>query len=215
VGTLPWESGMNLSDEGDNQLLRLALAGAEDAFVALYRRWQSAIYRFALRVSGSVSIAEDVTQEVFMSIVTGGSGFDPERGSFSSYLYGIARNRVFTRISRESVFYPISVDPDEDANDLQKSWNVVPDPLGNLSRQESLDALHRAIGSLPLRYREVVVLCELQEIGYAEASQVIGCPEGTIRSRLHRARSLLLEKLRPKPKEDACAPRIEAARCVL
>jgi len=60
-----------------------------------------------------------------------------------------------------------------------------------------------------------VVLCELQELGYAEAAQVIGCPEGTVRSRLHRARGLLLERLRPKPKEDACPPRIEAARCSL
>jgi len=206
---------MNITDASDNLLLTLALAGKEDAFLALYRRWQAAIYRFALRVSGSEPIAEDVTQEVFMSIVKSGCGFDAARGSFSSYLYGIARNRVFTRINRERVFTPIPEDLDEEAADFQRSWGVAPDPLGYLTHQESLDALHRAIGALPLRYREVVVLCELQELGYVEAAQVIGCPEGTVRSRLHRARSLLLERLRPKPKEDACASRGGAARCSL
>jgi RNA polymerase sigma-70 factor, ECF subfamily len=94
-------------------------------------------------------------------------------------------------------------------------WGLRSDPLGALTRQEKTDSLHRAVAALPLRYREVVVLCELQELSYADAAQVIGCPEGTIRSRLHRARALLLEKLQEMKKAESRAPRIEPARCLL
>ncbi len=199
----------------DNQLYQMASAGEEAAFVALYRRWQGSLYRYSLRLSGSAALAEDVTQEVFLALVDGGSGFDPALGSFSSYAYGIARNHVLRRMSRERFFAPMPGEADEEQQGIGKVWDSKSDPLGNLTRQEKIDALHRAVATLPLRYREVVVLCELQELSYADAAQVIGCPEGTIRSRLHRARVFLLEKLREKSGEAARAPRIEPARCLL
>jgi RNA polymerase sigma-70 factor (ECF subfamily) len=199
-----------LGNTSDGELYGLMLAGGEDAFIALYRRWQAAIFRFALRLSGTSAVAEDVTQEVFMSLMSS-SGFDPALGSFSSYLYGIARNHVLRRIKREKVFTPIDEDGEEEA---QNSPAMPTDPLSDLTRRESIDAVQRAVAALPLRYREVVVLCELQELSYAEAAAIADCPEGTIRSRLHRARALLLERLRPRLKEEACGPRIEAARCM-
>jgi len=199
-----------LHETSDAELYSLMLAGEEDAFIALYRRWQAPIYGFALRLSGSVPVAEDVTQEAFMSLVNS-SGFDPALGSFSSYLYGIARNHALRRIKREKIFAPIIEDSDEEP---RNSLPAPSDPLNDLTRRESIDAVQRAIAALPFRYREVVVLCELQELSYAEAAAIADCPEGTIRSRLHRARALLLERLRPRLKEEACDPRIEAARCM-
>jgi RNA polymerase sigma-70 factor (ECF subfamily) len=203
---------MNFRAANDIELFQSALAGNEDAFVSLYRRWQAGVYRFALRLSGSEAMAEDVTQEVFMAIIAGSSGFDAARGTFSAYLYGIARNHVLRRIQREPVFAAIAQDEQEDANALRNFWAMPSDPLGELTRRENADLVHRAIAALPLRYREVVVLCELQELSYAEAAGVIGCPEGTVRSRLHRARALLLEKLRPGQKESARAAGMEAVR---
>jgi len=197
----------------DSELLKMALDGEERAFTALYRRWQKGIFRFAQRMSGSAAIAEDVTQEVFLSLIKGGSGFNPELGPFSPYIYGIARNHLLRRMARERKFAPIL-----EEEDTQACWNaqfVPSDPLGDLTRQEKIDSLHRAVAALPLRYREVIVLCELQELSYAEAAGVIGCPEGTVRSRLHRARSLLLDKLRAKAEGNAGAPNVEAARCLL
>jgi RNA polymerase sigma-70 factor, ECF subfamily len=201
---------VTLNDTSDAELHRSALAGNEDAFIALYRRWQAAIYRFALRLSGSAPVAEDVTQEVFMALVNS-SGFDPALGSFASYIYAIARNQVLRRINREKVFAPI----DEDCEDEAQNALALPsDPLTDLTRRESIDAVQRAVAALPLRYREVVVLCELQELSYAEAAGIAGCPEGTIRSRLHRARALLLERLRPQRGVESCDPKIVAARCM-
>jgi RNA polymerase sigma-70 factor (ECF subfamily) len=89
----------------------------------------------------------------------------------------------------------------------------VSDPLGELSRNETIEGVRKAVLSLPTRYREVVVLCELQELSYAEAAGVLGCAIGTVRSRLHRARGLLIGKLRPAIQEDEAADDVKAARC--
>src|SRR5207302_2263067 len=80
--------------QSDAELLRLMLAGDEEAFTALYRRRQGGVYRFALRMRGSEALAEDVAQETFMALMRDGRNFDPSRGSVASYLYGIARNQV-------------------------------------------------------------------------------------------------------------------------
>jgi RNA polymerase sigma-70 factor (ECF subfamily) len=206
---------MTWENVDDIQLLQMAAAGEEAAFVTLYRRWQGNLYRYSLRLSSSASIAEDVTQEVFLALMDGGSGFDPARGSFSSYAYGIARNHALRRMTRERIFAPIADDAEDKPEGIQSAWRLRSDPLDDLTQQERIDSLHRAVAALPLRYREVVVLCELQELSYAEAAQVIGCPEGTIRSRLHRARMLLLEKLQEMTKADSRAAGIEPARCLL
>ena len=74
------------------------LSGDEEAFTALYRRRQGPVYRFALQMTGNVVIAEDVTQEVFMALLSKTAKFDPARGSLASFLYGVARNLVLRRI---------------------------------------------------------------------------------------------------------------------
>jgi RNA polymerase sigma-70 factor, ECF subfamily len=206
---------MAASGEHDIQLFQRSQSGEEAAFVSLYRRWQGAIYRYSLRLTGSVSIAEDITQDVFLALMDRVSGFDPARGSFSAYLYGIARNHVLRRMTRESIFAPISDDAGEERLNGHANRNAQPDPLCVLTQQERVDALYGAVATLPFRYREVVVLCELQELNYAEAAQIIGCPEGTIRSRLHRARTLLLQKLQQMTQAVSRVPGIEPARCVL
>src|SRR4030095_9332518 len=80
-----------LTTPSDEELLRLMVAGDENAFVTLYRRRQGGIYRFALQMSGSEAIAEDVTQEVFMVLMGEAKNYDPAKGSLTGYLYGIAR----------------------------------------------------------------------------------------------------------------------------
>jgi len=90
----------------DHDLLKRMLEGEEDAFTALYRRRQAAVYRFALQMTGSVVIAEDVTQEVFMELIEHGRRFDPARGALASFLYGVARNLVLRRIERIAASNP-------------------------------------------------------------------------------------------------------------
>jgi RNA polymerase sigma-70 factor (ECF subfamily) len=189
----------------DQELLRLTQAGNEDAFTRLYRRYQGPLYRFALQMSGKQNVAEDVVQEVFLVLMRQAFRFDASLGSLSAYLYGIARNQVWRSLERNRLLVSITDELEVDSNLLDPL--IAPDdPLGDLTRGEGIAALREAILVLPLHYREVVVLCDLEEMSYAEAAEALDCALGTIRSRLHRAHALLVEKLRtvverqPQPK---------------
>jgi len=179
------------ADTDQDLLIRLR-SGDEQAFVTLYRRRQGAIFRFALHMSGSAATAEDVTQEVFLALLRKECGFDPARGTLSGYLFGIARKLVLRQLERGRADVPLESEADEAS---VPELAVDHDVLGALTQREGIEALRRAVLTLPRRYREVVVLCDLEEIDYAEAAEILGCPIGTVRSRLHRARALLLEKL--------------------
>jgi len=192
----------------DNELLRSMLAGNEDALVVLYRRRQAPIYRFAYQMSGSVTLAEDVTQEVFLFLMRDAHVFDPARGSLNSFLLGVARNYVLRRLRGDHLLAARSAELDAEVVDEQIDES---NPLDDLTRAESIESVRRAVLSLPERYREVVVLCDLQEMSYGEAAEVLECAVGTVRSRLHRARALLLNKLRPVRAEPAVAG--ESERC--
>jgi RNA polymerase sigma-70 factor, ECF subfamily len=210
--------GVETIEEG--LLLRRMVAGDEGAFTLLYRRKHPAIYRFALHMSGNAAIAEDVTQEVFMTLIRGAKRFDPARGTLGGFLFGIARNHLRRRWEQERNSVPLPESADElDAimarsraggkNGTSGYGNGNGHSNGNgagvsaymLHRDEfaSLENVHRvrqAIATLPENYREVVVLCELDELSYEDAAAALDCPVGTVRSRLHRARAILVEKLR-------------------
>ena len=204
---------MNLKSEpGDSELLRSMLAGDEEALALLYRRRQGSVYRFALQMSGSKPIAEDVTQEVFLFLMREGHVFDPARGSLNAFLLGVARNHVLRRMRVDHFLTPIGDDDDTDVS-LSVSQTEVR-PLDDLARAETIELVRKAVLSLPAKYREVVVLCELQDVSYGEAAEILGCAIGTVRSRLHRARALLLAKLRPAELvDDATSATLKSAGC--
>ena len=185
----------------DADLLRRMLAGDEEAFTALYRRRQGGVYRFALQMSGSEAVAEDVVQETFMVLMRDGGNFDAGRGSVSAYLYGIARNHVLRAFDRERALVRFEDEAEEGGELPHENLVARPDPLGDLTRAESVEKLRQAVLALPAHYREVVVLCELHEMSYADAAEALGCAVGTVRSRLHRARAMLAEKLRGRGEE--------------
>jgi RNA polymerase sigma-70 factor (ECF subfamily) len=172
--------------ETDFELLQQTLAGDEDAFTALYRRRQSAIYRFGLQMTGSVEAAEDITQETFLTLLARGARYDPARGPLVSFLYGVARNHVWKRLARERPVEPGAGEEPQCPADL----------LDDLSRRQSIDFIRRAVLSLPPQYREAVVLCDLQEVSYEGAAEALGCPVGTVRSRVSRGRCMLAKKLK-------------------
>ena len=182
----------HLSDE---ELLTLLRDGDEAALITLYRRRQAAVYRFAWHMSGSPEIAEDVTQEVFLALINGASLFDAGKGSLANYLYGAARFQVLKRWEREKWFVAFASD-EEDNGWVQELPDHNTDLFADLARREIVSQVREAVLSLPPHYREVVVLCDLHELDYSVAAQVIGCAIGTVRSRLHRARGLLAGKLR-------------------
>lgn len=199
------------SDPSDSELLQAMLAGDEAALATLYRRRQGSVFRFAVQMSGSPALAEDVTQEVFMALMRDGSSYSPARGPLNWFLLGIARNLVRQRLGRERFYAPLVEDLGESAG--REMLQTAGDPLAELARNETIEEVRKAVLSLPPRYREVVVLCELQELSYAEAAAVLDCAIGTVRSRLHRARAMLLEKMRSARDEGKAAERVKTARC--
>ena len=181
------------SQPSDDDLLRLTSAGDENAFLEFYRRHQGAVFRFALQMSGKAEIAEEVTQDVFMVVMSAPKQFDPKRGPAGAYLYGIARNLVLRCLEREKPYLTVLDDPDHEYSGRLAGEQ---DIAGELAYAERIESLRKAVLALPPAYREVVVLCDLHELDYAAAAGVLGCAIGTIRSRLHRARALLMEKMR-------------------
>ena len=206
---------MTRDKHSDDELLRLMKAGDEEAFALLYRRWQGAVYRFAWQMSGARTVAEDVTQEVFIALIREAEKYDPGRGQFSAYLYGIARHHVLRRLRRERIFVSLTGAADEREADVPARLLEERDLLDDLARGEMVERLRAAILTLPPRYREAIVLCELHEMSYAEAATVTGCAIGTIRSRLSRARALLTEKIRASSEKPALEERqAKAIRCL-
>ena len=118
-----------------------------------------------------------------MQLMAPSTRFDETRGSLESFLYGIARNliRVVRRLG------PVMEPVDRPFHH---------DILGELIGNETTAALYRTLRELPERYRDVIILCDLEERSYEDVARVIGCPLGTVRSRLHRARALLSAKLK-------------------
>jgi RNA polymerase sigma-70 factor (ECF subfamily) len=88
------------------------------------------------------------------------------------------------------------------------------DPLAKLTEREGIAALRRAVQALPRRYREVVILCDLEEVDYADAAVALGCPIGTVRSRLHRARGLLLDRLDQERSPRQAMRGLRPVRCL-
>lgn len=191
----------NPNADADTELLRRTRAGDEEAFIRLYHERQASIYRFALQMSGSPSLAEDVTQEVFLTVMREARKFDPRRGPLAAYLYGIARNLVADHL-RQTRWESGLARGDEEGEGSGR-LKASGDPLTDMTRREAGEALRQAILVLPRHYREVVVLCELHEMDCARAAKILGCAVGTVRSRLCRARGLLAKRLGAKKKEPA------------
>ena len=148
------------------------------------------MFRFAVHMTADASVAEDVVQDVFMVVMADAGRFEPGRAAVVAWLCGIARNQLRQRLARDRRLEPLA--HDEETPD----WAVAgPEVLVELLRVERVEALRRAVLSLPLRYREAVVLCDLQELSYADAAAALSCAVGTVRSRLHRGRALLASKL--------------------
>jgi RNA polymerase sigma-70 factor (ECF subfamily) len=177
-------------DAIDADLMRRTAAGDRDAFASLYRRHHAIVFRFARLMTGSQSAAEDIVQEVFLVVMRDAGRYDASRAALPTYLYGVARHQTRRRLARDRRFVAL------DAMASQP-LSVAPaaDPAETIERREDLERLRRAILSLPRKYREVIVLCDLQDVSYCDAARVLGCAIGTIRSRLHRARHLLTQKM--------------------
>jgi RNA polymerase sigma-70 factor (ECF subfamily) len=178
--------------DSDEALIAAVAAGDREAFGALYRRRRPDVYRFALHMTGRPAAAEDVAQDVFLAVIHEARRFQAGRSGVVPWLLGIARNHARRRLAERRH------DPLPDARDEPP---IVADPGEGLDRRRRVVRLRRALGCLPVAYREAVVLCDLQELTYEEAAAAAGCAIGTVRSRLHRGRALLAKTLKGSDEE--------------
>jgi RNA polymerase sigma-70 factor (ECF subfamily) len=201
-------------DIGDRDLMNRLRAGDEDAFTSVFRRWQAPLFRFALHMSGNRAVAEDATQETFMTLIRQSAKFDPEKGAIGAFLFGIARNQVLKRLERERPYTGLSADW-ESATDSHAESRMFVETAAHSddsSRTETIEMVRHAILTLPPDYREVLALCDLEEMSYDEAAAVLGCTSGTVASRLHRGRTLLAAKLRSSRTQETHASNSTAGR---
>ena len=186
---------MNIPEKDQDQaLLKRSAKGDEEAFTTLYRRHAGPLYRFALRMTGSSWGAEEIVQDVFMTLIREPAKYDAQRGTLPAFLFGIARNKIMKHNERQ----PRDISLVERSEDGRGAGITLRDPFTPAmwaEQRERLEKIRAAVKELPVEFRETVVLCELEELSYEQAAQLLDCPIGTIRSRLHRGRALLLAKL--------------------
>jgi len=184
------------NDALEAALLSQVAVGSENAFVELYRRRHEDVFRFAFAMSKSASIAQDVTQDVFLDVLQNATRFDPAKGSVRAWLCGCARHIVLDRLRRDARL----------TDELPEEASVACAGEDEIYKEQRLGRLHAAIVDLPVEYREAIVLCELAELSYAETAAVLSCPIGTVRSRLHRAKALLATRLGTAATQAAAEP---------
>jgi len=199
----------------DSELMARAAAREEAAIVEIYRRRRPSIYRFVLHMTGSEPLAEDITQEVFLALLGKLTAYDPARGTVAAYLVGIARKHLLRHFEQSPAHLSLREESRDGFTTTPESLVERCDPLAKLSSAEAIETVRRAVLTLPPRYREAVVRCDLEEMSYDEAAAAADCAVGTIRSRLHRGRSLLAKRLRGAKSSAATAAGLPAKRCLV
>ena len=178
-----------MAEVDDAGLLERARRGDEQAFSTLFARYQRSIYRYGAYMCGREA-ADDVVQDTFLAVLRQHARHDAPRVSLGGYLFGIARHVVIKRLAAKGEASLAAA-----TAELDERPSPEPAVFDALIRAQTIDAVRAAIRSLPPAYRESIVLCELQELPYADAADVMQVPIGTVRSRLHRARALLADRL--------------------
>ncbi len=173
----------------DSGFVALARQGDHRAFAELVRRHQDRVFRFLLRMIGSRDEATELTQDTFMKAYQALPGWRPE-AQFSTWLFQIARNAALDVLRRRGLaeFVPI-----EDALVVA---DHAPTPEERLGISQRLRLLEHALAQLPADHREVLLLREIEDLSYAEIAVALGVAEGTVKSRIARARAALIETYR-------------------
>jgi RNA polymerase sigma-70 factor (ECF subfamily) len=184
----------------DAELVRQAQRGEATAFLLLYERHRKGIFHFVHRLLGSQSAAEDVTHDCFASLIGNFRRFDGSRASVKTYLYATARN-----LARKHLRDPDNEAMDEFPEDLATQVG----PFEQLLVSEIRDAVRSAIERLPALQREVIVLCEYEDLPLAEIATIVEADLGTVKARLHRARTNLRRILAPYLKGVAYSQFVE------
>jgi RNA polymerase sigma-70 factor, ECF subfamily len=184
-------AAVHYMNNDDTECMTRLAAGDSTALRPLYERHGRALLRFSAAMCRSRQAAEDLVHDTFVALLREPVQYDPAQGSVYGYLCGVLRHRVSRHYRTEKRW--VALDPDADGPQSQPADAQT--PVDEIARSEVTAAFRRAMLELPLQHREIIALCDLEELPYATVASILHCPLGTVRSRLHRARALLTIRL--------------------
>lgn len=190
IGERPSSGADAGADTGEARELARARAGDVAAFGALVRRHQERVFRFLHRMLDAREEAMELSQDVFVKAWQALPGWRPE-AAFSTWLLQIARNAALDQLRRRQV---VRFAPLEEGLEVA---DEAPGPEARYASRQRQAQLERALRRLAAEHREILLLREVEDLSYAELAAVLGIAEGTVKSRLARARSALLEHFDP------------------
>jgi len=176
----------------DLKIIESCLLGNTQMFSRVIDNYKNMVYNLAYKMSNNSQEAEDISQEAFMRAYQSLARFNPSY-KFSTWLYQITLNIIRDRFKKKELNY-VSLDTPLETDDSEfypQPADFTNNPEQIIAQKENLRAIQQAILSLPLKYREVVVLRHLQDLSYIEISNILKLPAGTVKIRLYRAREQL------------------------
>ncbi|MGE5128329.1 MAG: RNA polymerase sigma factor [Sphingomonadaceae bacterium] len=182
-------------DDDDLPLARKAQGGDRLAFAELARRHQDRLFRFLLRLTGSRDDALDLVQESFLRAWQALPRWRPE-AKFATWLFGIARNAAVDLLRRRGVVETAA------SEELPGRPDTAATPLARIEATERLRLLERALAVLSPEHREILLLREVEEMAYEDIAATLSVGEGTVKSRLSRARAAVLTEFRRLARES-------------
>lgn len=168
--------------ENENEIIKKAAKGDERAYEMLVCEYESIVYRLAYRMCGNREDALDVSQNAFLKAWKALPAFT-YKSSFGTWIYRITVNAAKDLLAKKIEHSELSAEEERVADDS--------DPTENIIRLEKRDAVRKALGLLSPEHREILVLREMEEKSYREISDLLGIEEGTVKSRINRARAEL------------------------
>ena len=174
-------------DSDDSERMARLARGDTSALRELYEKHGRALLRFSSAMCRSRQAAEDLVHDTFVALMRGPHLFDPAQGTAFNYLCGVLRHRISRHFRQQKRWVALAADDDSATHD--------PGPADEIARSEVSAVFRRAMLELPLQHREIIALCDLEELPYHAVATILQCPIGTVRSRLHRARALLTIRL--------------------
>jgi RNA polymerase sigma-70 factor (ECF subfamily) len=181
--------------EQQEQLVKRCLAGEDSAWEELLKAHNRKVYNLCYRFTGRSGEAEDLTQEVFIKIFQTLRTYDDAQGAFSTWLNRVARNHLvdhYRRTHKDRLTSSLEEEPSV----LQETPSREEHPMARLESQERRELLQAALDRLSPDMREAVILRDFQDLDYDEIAQVLGVPQGTVKSRINRGRLELARVLK-------------------
>jgi RNA polymerase sigma-70 factor (ECF subfamily) len=190
-----WAIGFEESMGADSELVGLR-RGDPDAFDALLTRYQNRLYRYLIRFTGDLTLAEDLFQQTWLSVMTRIDRYDP-RKPFEPWLFAVARNLAIDHFRRTA---PSSLDEPTSTGEtkLDRLSSDEPGLVERLMEGERISAIEQKMAELPAIYREALTLRFEEEMTFEEMAAVLDTPVSTVKSRVQRALETLRRKIRPR-----------------